>query len=268
MRYARFELFVLLLGIAVVAGSVALLPKGATDPADVVAQLLVAVALVGAVHWGRNGGFVAAVVAVIVYLTVQMPSLMEAGLTGAFLAEFGLRALTYGLVGIVGGEVSGRVKYLLARASGDPLLDELTGLYSARYASQAISSALDLWRRYQVPCAAIVVTVEPPLFAEIRQDRYETLLRRVASTLRGAVRLVDDVAFAPGGTFVVLLPHTGRSGATVAAERIMRELDTALDEAHRDRLSSEIVSCEDAPERLAALARSLEPTSPEATEEA
>lgn len=259
MRYARFELLVLLLGIAVVAGSVALLPKDAAGAADVVAQLLIAVVLIGAVHWGRNGGFVAAIVAVVVYLVVRMPDLLETGLSDSLVAEFALRVLTYGLVGVVGGEVSGRVKYLVARASSDPLLDELTGLYNARYASQAVSSSLDAWRRYQVPCAAVVVTIEPPLFAEIRQDRYRTLLRGVASALRGAVRLVDDVAYAPDGTFVVLLPHTGRAGAVVAEARIVRELETVLDEAQRTHLSSEVISCEDRPDRLADLARMLEP---------
>ena len=268
MKYWRFELLVLVLGIAVVTAGMVVGADATSDPTEVVAQLLVAVVLVGAVHWGRDGGFITAVVATLLYLVMSIPAFLEHGLTSDLVLTVGVHALTYGLVGVVGGEVCGRVKYLFARVSGNPLLEEETGVYSAQYAAEAIRSGIELWQRYQAPYSVVRVTVEPPVFDELRPGRRRTVLRQIASAARNAVRLVDDVAYAGDGMFLVLLPHTDLSGASIVEERLTREIHELVDAAE-GTIGTEVISCPDKAEYLADLARGLGSTAyTEAPEEA
>lgn len=257
MKYWRFEVLVIVLGIAVVVASIVIGPGATADPMEIVAQLLIAVVLIGAAHWGRDGGFIAAIVVTVVYLVMSIPTFVEQGLTASSVLPVAVRVLTYALVGIVGGEVCGRVKYVFARISGDPLLDEETGVYSARYAAQAIRSGVETYERYDAPYSVVRVAAEPPLFEELRSGRTRAVLRQIAHAARNAVRLVDDVAYAGDGVFLVLLPHTDTSGAAIVEERLLREIRELVDGNERT-IDTQVLSCADRVEYLLDLARSLE----------
>jgi len=214
--------------------------------------------LIGAAHWGRDGGFVAAVVATVIYLVMSLPALAEHGLSGDAIMPVLMHVLIYAVVGIVGGDVCSRVKYVFARISGDPLLDEETGVYSARYAAQAIRSGAETYQRYKAPYSLVRITTEPLAFEELRPGRRRAVLRQIASAARCAVRLVDDVAYAGEGVFLVLLPQTDAAGAAVVEERLVREIHELLDRSDHS-IAAEVLSCSDRYDSLLDLARSLEP---------
>jgi len=257
VKYWRFEVLVIVLGIAVVVASIVIGPTATADPTEIVAQLLILVVLVGAAHWGRDGGFVAAIVATVIYLVMSLPAFAEHGLTSDAVLPVLAHVLTYAFVGIVGGDVCSRVKYVFARISGVPLLDEETGVYSARYAAQAITSGIESYERYQAPCCVVRVTAEPPVFAELRPGRRRTVLRQIAGALRGGVRLVDDVAYAGDGVFLVLLPQTDAAGAAAVETRLLRDVRELADGSERS-ITAEVLCCADRREYLLDLARSLE----------
>ncbi len=82
MKYRLFEGIVLVVGGAAILGSVLLSFGAPLITEEVIAQLLLFGVLVGAVHWGRNGGFIAATIASLIYIVMRIPLVVAAeGLT-------------------------------------------------------------------------------------------------------------------------------------------------------------------------------------------
>ena len=159
MKYSWFEVLVLVLGsIAIVAGMFVGAPAQ-HQPAEVVAQLLIIVVLAGALHWGRNGGFAAALLASAVYVFMRLPQLTTDALVTDALILIGIRVLTYGVVGIAGGEVALRIKYVMARLENHALVDHTTGAYSACHAAKSITTALAAWDRYGTPFSVVTIVI-------------------------------------------------------------------------------------------------------------
>ncbi|MGB4442272.1 MAG: hypothetical protein WBJ62_08625 [Coriobacteriia bacterium] len=247
MKYSHFEALALVLGTGAIIASIFIAPTAAPQAAEVTAQLLLIVVLAGALHWGRNGGFLAALLAIAVYVAMRVPLLQTQGLSTDIVTLLATRAITYGLVGIVGGELAARIKYVFAGLSSDTLIDPHTGVYSARYAADAIASGLGQWQRYQTQYSVVVITVAQGVYATLKPTRSRQLLRQVAGHIRNDIRMVDDLAAGSTGTFYVLLPRTDAVGGVVVAERLavgLREMLGARDDA----LSANILSVErDAP---------------------
>jgi len=185
-----------------------------------VGQLLILAVLAAAVHWGRDGGSVAAFAATLTYVITRIPMLSEQGLTKNIFSMIATRVIIYTLVGIVGGDIFGRLKYIIAQLEGSAMLDDVTQVYNRRYCGQTIKNGLGQFTRYQVPFSIAVVGLSPGLFAELRPSRQRSLLRGVASHIRNNIRLVDDVGYIGDGRFVVIFPQTPGSGASVASDRI------------------------------------------------
>lgn len=220
MKYARFEILSLVLGTVVIVGSLFLPATRQTIPTEAAAQFLLILVLASALHWGRNGGFVAALIAIAIYVGMRYPQLTAEGLSPDVVTMIVSRALAYAVIGLVGGELAGRLKYLLTRGERNTMIDPVTRVYSARYAGQAIASAVGKHRRYGTSCSILTLTISPAVWLDLKSSRMNALMRRVASHLRNDVRLVDDVAYHDNGGFVLVLPETGADGAGVVARRL------------------------------------------------
>ncbi len=258
MKYTWFEAIILAFGSLAVVSSMLIAPGIAPQTAEVVAQLLIVGVLAGALHWGRNGGFVAAIMATGLYVALRMPLLNAEGLTNDALALIAIRVVTYAVVGIIGGEVAGRLKYVLAGLENTTMVDRTTGAYSALHAARAIESALASWQRYQTPFSLVVMRIDPGLYEGLRPARHRTMMRHVAGTLRGDVRLVDDIAFRGQNEFIVLLPNTEPEGAAVAAARL-HELACDTLGADDSTITTEVLACSRDEGRLAALVQEIAP---------
>ena len=263
MKYSRFETLLLVLGSAVIVGSL-FTPGVVLLPREVVAQLLIVLVLFAAVHWGRNGGFAAAMAATLVYVIMRIPLLNEQGLTSPVVGMIVTRTLTYGAVGIIGGEICGRIKYFFARIQSSPLLDDNTLVYNGVYCGQAIKSGIGEFRRYKTPFAIALVTLSPTLLTDLRPTRQRSLLRSTATHIRNDVRLVDDVGHIGDGEFMLLLPHTPREGAEIAADRVRRNVRDLIG-AKDESVTSRVLALPEDAEELCELGRELDPAEPEAS---
>ncbi len=259
MKYSRFELLMTTLGALVVIGSVALGSSSMTVAwQEIVAQLLIIVVLACAVHWGRDGGSIAAFAAILAYVVMRIPLLSQLGPNSTLIVMITTRAVVYALVGIVGGEFFGRIKYLFARLDGNLMLDEYTLVYNRAYCAQTLKSGLGQFQRYETPFAIAILSLAPGLLADLRPSRQRTLLRSVASHIRHDVRLVDDVGYLGDGRFLIMLPHTPKHGAEIASDRIrtaVRDLVGAKDES----VSVTPLGCPGDSAAICDLARSLDP---------
>ncbi len=222
MKYARFEQLVIVVGAVAIIGALILsLPNGGPGTIEAIAQLMLFLVLVVAVHFGRKGGLIAAVLASGVYILMRLPLLaatdgMGTGIMFMLLTRIG----AYCLVGIVGGELCSRVKYIFARYDDSNTIDDWSRVYNQRYASHALELARARFARYGEPFALVLVTLSPSLTAELRASRQRALVRGVAAHIRSDVRMVDEVARLDDGRFLVLLPHTPRDGGMVVCSRL------------------------------------------------
>jgi len=223
VKYSQFETLVMTVGTIAILGSLAISSQGSLVIEEVIGQLMMLVVLFAATHWGRNGGFIAAIVASIVYVIVRIPLVTaQGGLTVDIATIILVRVLSYGLVGIVGGELCGRIRYIFARLQDSSSIDEWSQVFNQRFITRAFESACGQFSRYQTPYSIIMITLADSLLAELRPSKQRALVRGIASYVRNDIRLVDEAGRLDDGRFMVLLPHTPRDGASVVAERLQR----------------------------------------------
>lgn len=258
MKYSHFEALAFVLGAGAIVASIFVSPGSTSQAAEVAAQLLLILVLAAALHWGRNGGFVATLVAMAVYVAMRVPLLQSQGFSADIVALLATRALTYALVGVVGGELSARIKYVFARLENESLIDPQTGVYSSRYAADAIASGIGQWERYQTDFSVVTITLAQCVYAALKAKRTRQLMRQVAGYIRNDIRMVDDLAAGATGTFYVLLPRTDATGAAVVAERLslgVRDLLSARDDA----VTAVVLSAATDAQSLKKLAQTLNP---------
>ncbi len=235
MKYSRFAQLVVGVGTVAVLATVFLSLRRGPIVEEAIAQLMLIGVLIGAVYWGRNGGFVAAVVATVTYAMLRIPMVADAqGLTGTVATLVVIRMVTYALVGVVGGEVCGRIKYVFAALENSSAIDEWTRVYNQRYIARIMQATLAQYRRYETPFSAVVISLAPGITENLRPSKARSILRAVASHIRNDVRLVDEVGRLDDGRFIVLLPSTPRAGGVIAAERLrsaIRDLIGAKEES-------------------------------------
>ena len=107
-------------------------------------------------------------------------------------------------------------------------VDELTGLHNRRFffpeAEAAIARAL---RHHESFC---LLVIDLDCFKEVNDDyghaAGDTVLRGVADALRHYTREGDILARTGGEEFVLALPHTSQSGASILAERIRQRVES------------------------------------------
>lgn len=220
MKYSQFEILVLSVGTVAILGTLAVSSQGALVIEEVIGQVLMLVVLFAAVHWGRNGGFIAAVLASVVYGVVRIPFVAQDGLTFDVAMILLVRVLSYGLVGIVGGELCGRMRYIFAKLEDSSSVDEWSQVFNQRFITRAFESASGQFSRYQTPYSIIKITLADSLLGELRPSKQRSIVRGVASYVRNDIRLVDEAGRLDDGRFLVLLPHTPRDGALIVAERL------------------------------------------------
>ena len=256
MKYSRFERLIIGLGAVSILGTLAVaMQDGGPGAIEFLAQLLLLGVLVAAVHWGRRGGLVAALAASLVYIALRIPVLSE-GLGFESLMFVITRVAAYGLVGIVGGEVCSRIKYVFARLDDSNTIDDWSRVYNQRHAASAIDHARERYARYGEPSSILVIELSTSLTAELRPQRQRTLIRAVANYLRGDVRMIDEVSRLDDGRFVVLLPHTKKEGGIVVEERLAVGVRRALG-ARDESVKTECLSAAEDVSALAALSAEL-----------
>jgi GGDEF domain-containing protein len=220
VKYSHFEALAVGVGAVTVLATVFLALQPQPDWTEIAAQLLLLPVLVGAVHWGRRGGLVAALGATLAYLILRMPNIVLSGLEADVLQLVLIRTVTYGFVGIVGGELCGRIKYFFAKLEDSLSIDEHSRVYNQRFVAQLLGNSLGEASRYGTVFSIALVEMAPTLTADLRPARVRSLVRAAADYIRNDVRLVDDVGRLDDGRFVLVFPHTPRDGAQIATRRV------------------------------------------------
>ncbi len=248
MGYRRFEELVIALGVAAVTATMLLSLEGGLTAQEVMPGLLLLGVLIGAVHWGRRGGFIAAALAALIDVAYSVPMLSRpAGTDWATVGLLVARLAAYGLVGILGGEICVRVRHAFIRLDNEGAFEEWSSLYNQRFFGKQLDVALSRSERYSEPAAVVLLTLTPRNAR--RPARQHALVREVAAELLDGVRNADVVARLDDGRFALLLPHTPKRAADSVAARIRTSVRVLVSAAD-DELAAVVLG---APEDIRAL---------------
>ena len=118
---------------------------------------------------------------------------------------------------------------MLFRVEYMAMTDALTGLYNRRRFNDVLKRELATAWRYHNPLTCIMMDID--LFKGIN-DKYghpagDEVLKAIAEVLTESLREVDIAARYGGEEFALLMPHTSKQNAVVAAERIMEKIHAA-----------------------------------------
>lgn len=101
-------------------------------------------------------------------------------------------------------------------------VDALTGAWNRRQFDEVVERELDRSKRYGHPLSLMLFDIDH--FKKINDNNGhaegDRVLRLVADDIRGILRKPDSLTRWGGEEFIVLMPNTGLSNATILAERI------------------------------------------------
>jgi GGDEF domain-containing protein len=231
-----------------------------------VADLMLLLVLVVAVHFGRRGGQIAAVGASVAYVLMTAPQVADSsGLTSQILLLIVLRVGTYGFIGILGGDACGRLRYVLARMEHSATYDQWSQVFSQSYVHASLRRSQAALERYGENYSIVTLALAPAITAEMSPSRTRTVIRGVAKNLRGDLRMVDEVGRLEDGQFVIMLANTPRTGADIVAQRVAKNIRQLLGARDESVTAQALGGAEDAA-ALAAFVASIEPA-PEIAQE-
>lgn len=217
---ARALLLVLVTGLAAAIAAMAW-TRGAAAT-EILAPLLYAPVVAGAVLLGLPGALVAATAASGLYALVLAGVAGPLGL-GAVAGLFGWRVFTYYLFGIAAAVGVRSIERRLHKLEVYDQIDDETGLFNSAFFLQDTDLELSRADRYRTVFSVVDLDLARTAFRGLSRRRRVRLLRELAGQIRGSVRLVDRaarVADSDRERFMVVLPETGREGATVFAQRL------------------------------------------------
>ncbi|MDZ4063164.1 MAG: hypothetical protein U1E22_00690, partial [Coriobacteriia bacterium] len=90
----------------------------------------------------------------------------------------------------------------------------------------------------------------------LRVSKQRSLVRGVASHIRGDMRLVDEAGRLEDGTFVAVLPHTPKAGGMIVAERLRAGVMSVLG-AREESVVATVLSVPEDAQQLDLLRESL-----------
>lgn len=100
--------------------------------------------------------------------------------------------------------------------------DLLTGAWNRRHFEEAITGEMHRARRYGHPVTLLMIDIDH--FKQVNDthghQEGDRVLREVADRVRSVIRLSDSLTRWGGEEFIVLMPDTGLSSASILAERI------------------------------------------------
>jgi GGDEF domain-containing protein len=261
MSYERFERYAIAIAALAVLSMIAVSARDlGRNVGEFVAELLMFVVFVAAVHYGRKGGFAAAMSASVIYVLINVPNMTLAhGLTTQTLFLITLRVLVFGLIGIVGGEACGRLRLFMTRASNAEIFDEWSRVFNQRYAHTALTRSIAAFERYQQQFTLALISLAPSITADLGAQRTRNIVRSVSKHLRGDVRMVDEVARLDDGRFLVLLQNTPLESGKTATARLTSGVRQLLG-AREESVISRCLSPETDAAALRALVEEIAPS--------
>lgn len=142
-------------------------------------------------------------------------------------------AQTLGVGGVIGGlearlivRMISQIKDTREQLRYEATHDALTGIYNRRHMQTLLGEALSQASRYTVPISIVLLDLDN--FKTINDTHGhqagDAALRAVVKALKGCIRSADIIARWGGEEFIVLLQHTDKAEAKLAAEHWLEQV--------------------------------------------
>lgn len=216
---------------------------------EILGQALFAPVLFGALHYGRRVGFMAAMLAAIVFIIARFYS--QTAEISTFEPEFIIaRTALYGIVGIIGGDLALKMKYMLTRIEDVSMIDPQTSLFSRNYIAKLIDRNLQAYDRHNRPFSIAVITIKYQRSDIFDWTQKKKVVVRAAAAIRNGVRIIDDVGHWSYGKIFVIMPDTAFMEAKIAVNRIYNTVVKELNHSFNSTkalfdLETSVISCPD-----------------------
>ncbi len=228
MNYRKFEALFIGLGLSVILATILTSYLNQSDYVEIIGQAMFGPVLFFALHYGRKAGFLAALVSALLFIVAKF--YVQDETMSTFIPEIILaRAAVFGLVGIVGGELAHRMKYLILKFGNEELLDGQTNVFNKSYSIQILQKNIENHRRYGREFSIALIDIGNKHKIFIDDIARKKVMENLAFSLKENVRLVDDVGRWDNDRFCIVFPETKTQEATVAIARIDKLLKAKLD---------------------------------------
>jgi hypothetical protein len=223
MSYPTARRLLLIGGLLVLLVTAGVMYARRVDTVEVVAVLLFIPVFLAFTFWRVVGGLVAGVLASIVYLWLRLDAIDQVGLD-TFQGHLLSRTVAYLAFGLLGGWAASQVEDSLTKLDLYDQIDDATGLFNARFLVQDTDLEMARASRYQTLFSVVLVEFPTDALEGLGRRQRASALKGLGKVLRESVRTVDRVIHANDGErhrLAVVLPETGREGATVFATRLV-----------------------------------------------
>lgn len=255
VSYRQARAVVLGFGTALIAAiALAAFLRGA-DPVEVGAVLLFVPVLGGLAYGRARGGVAAAAAVAAVYVAVRFATLGELD-ASEFVGAAVVRVLLYVGFGLFGGWANAMLEQALQKLELYDEIDDATGVGNTRALLSVADRESARALRYGSVFSLAVLKLERPAFGDVDDRAARRALRRLCQSVEQSVRTTDLVSRVPHERredVVVVLPETGREGATMFTDRLVeraREQLAAAGVHANGHLSSEVLTVPGDEERL------------------
>lgn len=226
MSYATTRRLVLAAGLGVLLLIAAVMYVRRVDTVEVVAVLLFIPIFLVFTYWHLIGGLAAAIAATAMYAALRTPAIDAVG-GGRFAGILAGRALGYLAFGLLGGWASQQLERSLEKLDVYDQVDDVTGLFNARFLVQDTDLEMARATRYKTFFSVCMVEVPTGPLDSLPRRKRAALLRDLGHQMKEAVRSVDRPVHARDGSvhrFAVMCPETGVEGARVFGSRLGEQL--------------------------------------------
>ena len=232
VSYAQARRLLVVVGVGVLGVLALVMYARRVETIEVLAVLLFVPVFLALLRWDLAGGIAAAAVATVAYIVLRASAIEGVG-AGAFTGLILARAIGYLVFGALGGWANAYLRASLTKLDLYDQVDDLTGLFNARYFMQGTDFEVARARRYHSIFAVVVLDVPAAALEGLARRAQVRLLRELGRLLGQSVRQIDRVVHSRAAEhhrLAVILPETGPEGAHVFAARVTTRVAEFLGE--------------------------------------
>ena len=232
LDYEKARQLVLGAGLAVLLVTAAVMYVRRVDTVEVAATLLFIPIFIGFVFWNTTGGLIAAFLAIGAYIALRAPAIDAVGFD-RFAGFIFSRGTAYLLFGAIGGLANRQLASSLTKLELYDQIDDMTGLYNARFFVQDTELEISRSQRYQTIFSLSLLDIPASTLSGLSKRRRSAVIKELSRMLRDSVRTVDRVVHCVDSElhrFAVVLPETGTEGAGIFTARLADRVSSFLKE--------------------------------------
>lgn len=232
MTYEKARQMLLGAGLLVLLLTAGIMYLRRVETVEVLATLLFIPVFLGFVFGNLRGGLIAAILAAVAYAALRAPAIDAVG-ADRFVGLIASRSFAYLAFGLIGGWANSQLAGSLTKLELYDQIDDHTGLFNARFFVQDTDLELSRSKRYQTIFSVVVVQFRSAGMETLTRRQRVGIRRDLGRMLKEAVRTVDRAVHGFDGSshrFAVVLPETGREGASIFVNRLGDRMTQFLEE--------------------------------------